>query len=393
MRYCRTIFVLGLSLLILGLGVALAPAQPATENGPRLTAEQQRKLESWKARLDDVLKAEQSVLRQVYVIEAEQHRQQQELDKIIDMLDQVRNRSEAAETELNTLTADHLKRTGRVKKTMRGMYKLGRGGMWRVLFESKDVKTFLIRYKALRSFLLGEAKQMRAYRDKAENLSQKRRELAEDIETLTELKADAESRREAVWLEQQKRITLLDQIQRNKALALRVTRELQEQDKALADKMREMGENPPVRAVLPESLVLDFTRRKGYLRIPVKGAIVGHFGKQTERRFGTVTRNNGIDISAAEGAEVTAVADGTVVYIGDFLGYGRVLIIDHGDRYHTMYAHLDRFFVSKGDALKAGTVIGTVGRTGSLDGAQLHFELRHKGQAQDPLDWFEIGGN
>ncbi|MCF8091550.1 MAG: M23 family metallopeptidase, partial [Desulfotignum sp.] len=72
-------------------------------------------------------------------------------------------------------------------------------------------------------------------------------------------------------------------------------------------------------------------------------------------------------------------------------GYGNLVIIDHGENYYTLYAHLQEMFKKKGEAVNKGEVIATAGDTGSVKGLCLHFELRHHGRPVDPLKWLEKG--
>jgi septal ring factor EnvC (AmiA/AmiB activator) len=102
-----------------------------------------------------------------------------------------------------------------------------------------------------------------------------------------------------------------------------------------------------------------------------------------------VTFNRGIEIAAAQGKDIVAVAEGAVIYADWFKGYGRLIIVDHGSGYFTLYAHASDILVKAGEAVRGGHVIGKVGDSGSLEGPQLYFELRHKGKPQDPLAWLQ----
>jgi septal ring factor EnvC (AmiA/AmiB activator) len=82
------------------------------------------------------------------------------------------------------------------------------------------------------------------------------------------------------------------------------------------------------------------------------------------------------------------VADGEVRFAGWFRGYGKLVILDHGDEYFSVSGHLDRVLVEIGDRVATADVIGAVGQTGSLAGPRLYFELRLGRQALDPRDWF-----
>ena len=117
------------------------------------------------------------------------------------------------------------------------------------------------------------------------------------------------------------------------------------------------------------------------------GMLASTFGRQEHPRFHTVTFNRGIEITAPQGRDIVAVAEGTVIYADWFKGYGRLIILDHGSGYFTLYAHASDILIKTGDAVSGGQVIAKVGDSGSLEGPQLYFELRHKGKPQDPLTW------
>jgi murein hydrolase activator len=130
-----------------------------------------------------------------------------------------------------------------------------------------------------------------------------------------------------------------------------------------------------------------FAARRGKLPRPADGPITVGFGRVVDPRFNTVTVQNGLDIAARAGASVRAVAPGRVAHAGWFKGYGNLVILDHGDGYHTLVAHLGSMRAAMGVAVEAGAVLGTVGDSGSLKGAYLYFEVREKGRPVDPRPW------
>ena len=128
--------------------------------------------------------------------------------------------------------------------------------------------------------------------------------------------------------------------------------------------------------------------KAGSMTWPVPGRIDARFGRQQSSRFGTMVNRNGIDIGAAVGEPVRAVQAGTVAYADAFAGFGRVVIVDHGGRFYTLYGHLASVDVSKGAAVQAGDEIGTVGMapTGT---PSLYFEVRIDGRPADPVQWLK----
>ena len=138
----------------------------------------------------------------------------------------------------------------------------------------------------------------------------------------------------------------------------------------------------------PQPYAGDFARGQGQLDWPVRGDLVGRFGNEVHPKWGTVTPNNGIDIACAVGTAVRAVAKGRVDFVSDDYGtYGQMVLLNHGDGFYTMYAHLSTIAVSVNQEVIAGATIGRSGDTGSLKGPVLHFEVRKGGAALDPMGW------
>lgn len=125
----------------------------------------------------------------------------------------------------------------------------------------------------------------------------------------------------------------------------------------------------------------------GRLEWPVRGEVLRAFGRSVHPRFKTVTLNNGINISAASGAPVAAVGTGRVEFSDHLPGFGRCVILDHGEGYYTLYAYLDGVFVPRGAEVAQGQVIAEVGGPGGGDPPQLYFEVRHGRTPLDPADW------
>jgi murein DD-endopeptidase MepM/ murein hydrolase activator NlpD len=109
---------------------------------------------------------------------------------------------------------------------------------------------------------------------------------------------------------------------------------------------------------------------------PINGRLMGGYGVRSDPFSGEGAMHTGVDISAPQGTPVHAAADGIVVHAGWNTGYGRCVIIDHGNNYQTWYAHLSRFEVIEGQEIRQGEVLGAVGSSGRSTGAHLHYEVR-----------------
>jgi len=118
---------------------------------------------------------------------------------------------------------------------------------------------------------------------------------------------------------------------------------------------------------------------------PVGGRITSPFGLR--RFFNNQQRRPhvGIDIAAAIGTPIAAPADGIVANTGDFFFNGKSVIIEHGLGLKSVYAHLDSIAVQVGDTVSTGQLLGTVGATGRVTGAHLHWSIGLNGEWVNPL--------
>ncbi len=132
-----------------------------------------------------------------------------------------------------------------------------------------------------------------------------------------------------------------------------------------------------------------FSLARGKLPWPVNGNVIKRFGLERNLMTGTLTDNPGIDIQAREGDEVLAVQGGICTRITYLRGFGTTMLIEHGDGYYTVYAHLGDVWVGEGEEVEAGRIIGTVGDTGTVESPRLHFQIWHKRQNEDPLEWLQ----
>jgi len=120
-------------------------------------------------------------------------------------------------------------------------------------------------------------------------------------------------------------------------------------------------------------------------RWPLSGRITSGYGWRRDPFTKRRDFHTGIDIRGVTGRIVRASKAGRVVYSGWMGGYGRVVVIDHGKDYSTLYAHCSSLLVRKGQRVSAGQAIGKVGSTGRATGPHLHFEVRYRNKSINPL--------
>lgn len=112
------------------------------------------------------------------------------------------------------------------------------------------------------------------------------------------------------------------------------------------------------------------------------------YGYRRDPIYGTTRFHAGMDFSSNVGTPVYATGDGRVSYADWRSGYGNVIDIDHGYNYTTRYAHLSEILVRNGQTVSRGDLIGKVGNTGKSTGSHLHYEVRYRGEPQNPVNYY-----
>ena len=125
---------------------------------------------------------------------------------------------------------------------------------------------------------------------------------------------------------------------------------------------------------------------------PVNGGYINSgFGYRNDPFTSKPRFHYGQDITVSSGTNIYAPSDGVVKYAARQGGFGKVIKLDHGYGYRTIFAHLDKFYVKWGQKVKRGDLIGKTGNTGRSAGPHLHYEVHRNGVPQNPLDYFFSG--
>ncbi|HTW59250.1 MAG TPA: M23 family metallopeptidase [Terriglobales bacterium] len=123
---------------------------------------------------------------------------------------------------------------------------------------------------------------------------------------------------------------------------------------------------------------------------PVDGQITASFGERIDPFNGEGAFHSGVDISSAYGTAVIAPADGIVTFADELGGYGRAIMINHGNGISTRYGHLSGFAVTAGQAVHRGDVIGYIGTSGRSTGPHLHYEVRINDTPVNPYKYLRM---
>ncbi|MFQ5881786.1 MAG: murein hydrolase activator EnvC family protein [Candidatus Methylomirabilales bacterium] len=277
-------------------------------------------------------------------------------------------------------------------RRVRALYKHGQFGTLRLLFSAESLTDMARRVRYLRAITAQDRALSERYTTKVTEFNTKQEALKSRRAALARSRRRARATRKEIAEEKWRHRILLASVREEKQGYLTAIRELEAAATDLQQLINQLGQREKAVSRPPPSLPPSpFTALKGKLPWPTEGELTSRFGRQENPKFKTVIFNKGIGIRAAPGREIQAIYDGMVLYADWFRGYGKLIIVDHGQGFYTLYAHASDLLVQVGDTVRAGQAIGRVGETGSLKGPQLYFELRHQGEPQDPLVWLSPG--
>lgn len=152
------------------------------------------------------------------------------------------------------------------------------------------------------------------------------------------------------------------------------SRSLDEIEKMALNKGDEFASMPLIAPVQQDKL-----KRKIHL--------LSGFGKRMHPIYKVMKMHKGIDFTAPKGTPIQATGDGKVITAKRSASYGRYVVIRHNDEYETLYAHMNKILVKKGQKVKRGEQIGTIGNTGRSTAPHLHYEVHQNGRAVNPIDY------
>jgi len=258
----------------------------------------------------------------------------------------------------------------------RALYKLGELSYLRMLL-SVDRPSDLFRgYRFVSALARRDNQRIAGFRSDLAALAATRAELERKTREALELRASRERTRRGLDADRRRKEKLLTEIVERKETHAAYLQELEEAEARLQQLLQ---------GLTADDVAVPIPVFKGSLPWPVAGRVRVPFGRRKHPRFETYTVENGIEIAAPEGTAVTAVHEGTVAFADRFRGYGLMVVLDHGGKHHTLYAHLADVRVQPGQKVATGQVLGAVGS--GVEGAGLYFEIRFQGRPEDPAEW------
>jgi len=299
-------------------------------------------------------------------------------------------RAEADAEEIEARLAE-LERAMAVRAN--ALYRAGELGAVRLVFSAGDLRGFFRRVQTLRRLLRHDTELLASHREQSRALAAARTRASQaDAAASAAERALARRTRELAAERERKRV-LVARMRQSRTRERRALAELEVAARALEETVAAWGGGTAAPAAAAPAGP-GFAALEGRLPTPLEeGRLRGGFGRVVDPESRTATFRKGVTWAAPRGEPVHAVAAGRVRFAGPFRGYGNTVIVDHGDDYFTVSAHLARIDVERGAPVAAGDALGAVGESGSLSGPKLYFEVRRGGRALDPEAWLASFGS
>lgn len=348
-----------------------------------------RKIEQTEARFQVFTEREATVLSSLaeldYAVDRARRRVQANRNELVDLEDQIRASREHYTQLVDSVDTNE----AYAAKRLIALYKLNRNGTIPVLASSGSIYEMIKRKKYLERILTHDEQVRQSLLEEKMRLRQILDQLDAQQAQKKRLEADIDAQIEDLSRNRADRTRVLERIRSEKSLQLAAIESMKAAAITLDQTVEKLAAQPEPRNV---AVRLDsFSDYKGLLKMPISGKIICFFGPRKDTKFNVNVFRSGIDIQARKGAVIQSVFAGRVLFADWFKGYGNMVIIDHGDGYYTVYAHLEELFKQKGYYVNTGEDIATVGDTASMDGPILHFEVRHHGKPLDPMEWIVNG--
>ena len=262
------------------------------------------------------------------------------------------------------------------------VYKRGRSGYARLLFGASDLRDFSRATRAVAALASINERRIAEHKRTLDELTTQRAALEQSAAELRARETEARSTRAAAERAVLDLSTHIARIDSRRDLTAQYAGELQVAYERIQQQLAAAAGG---RA--REALAIPLVPFRGSLEWPVQGKLAGRFGQAVDRLGGTAARN-GIEIAVAENSPVRAVHGGTVGLAGPYIGFGNLVILEHGANNYSLYGYLATVGVERGATIEAGAELG---RSGSAPAGPpaLYFEMRIDGRSVDPLQWLK----
>lgn len=329
------------------------------------------KLKTQKQKINKI----ESALKESELAIAKNSKSLNELDFSIEL-----NRSEKnqLQKQIKKLTQNKKQQQKALSSQLKSAYMTGSHDYSKLLLNQENIATFertLTYYSYLNKARLTQLDKLKIT---LIQLEEKQNELAQTQAKLLTLLAEQKQKRKSLLIAKNQRKGNLALLKKQFTNTTSSVEYLKKNEQILIETLKNLQED------IKQQLTFEGLKStKGKLKWPSRGRLKHKFG---QRKYGKL-KWKGVLINAKEGASVTTIHNGKVVFADWLKGFGWVIVIDHGKGFMSLYGHNQALLKSVGEEVSQGELIALVGQSGGQENPGLYFEIRHKGQAINPTKW------
>jgi murein DD-endopeptidase MepM/ murein hydrolase activator NlpD len=352
-------------------------------------ADIQRQIEQKNKELRKIKRQERSVMGNLIKTQKEVDKISSDLSKLKNRVGKTEKRMQSINVELNRTQVDIQKVRGNINSRKEqlnirlvSIYKYGYQSYLEILFQVKNFGEFISRFEMVGNFVRNDLEMLKQLQQQHNYISQKKQAISEYQDELERqkrvydrLKSEAQKQHGRLLSKASNQRRALSDIQNDRQKLEQALDELEELSRSMESEIR--NEQVKNHAVLGTGTYI----------WPVKGRISSRFGYRPHPILKKIKYHSGIDIAAPKGTPILAADSGVVIFSKYNGGYGKMITVDHGVGYSTVYGHASVLLVGYGQKVTKGQKIALVGSTGLSTGPHLHFEVRKNGVPQDPLKY------
>jgi len=367
-----------------GLALLNCQPQPHAQQSDRTRTESQsrhatERLQTLQREAEGLAAEERTLLNELRRLELAREIKAEQLKEATTEADRARLQLQATTARIEQLEHQDVAARPALRARLVEIYKLGRGRYVRLLLSARDARDLGRALRMVGAFARLDRERVAAYQGTLEALKSARSDLQKRMQRTEALRIEAQTDAAGAAAAAQARAARISDIDRRRDLNAQLAGELQAAQQKLQATLRDLASGLPTKdAPLP------LRPFRGALDWPTTGTVrrAGQPGTARERGSGA------IEIDAPEGTPVRAVHDGSAAFADTFMGFGNLVILDHGAQAYTLYGDLLDVLVSRGGPVERGQIIGHVGQA-PAGGPGLYFELRIDGRPADPLQWLK----
>lgn len=329
------------------------------------------KLKTQKQKINKI----ESALKESELAIAKNSKSLNELDFSIELN---RSQQNQLQKQIKKLTQNKKQQQKALSSQLKSAYMTGSHDYSKLLLNQENIATFertLTYYSYLNKARLTQLDKLKIT---LIQLEEKQNELAQTQAKLLTLLAEQKQKRKSLLIAKSKRKGNLALLKKQFTNTTSSVEYLKKNEQILIETLKNLQED------IKQQLTFEGLKStKGKLKWPSRGRLKHKFG---QRKYGKL-KWKGVLINAKEGASVTTIHNGKVVFADWLKGFGWVIVIDHGKGFMSLYGHNQALLKSVGEEVSQGELIALVGQSGGQENPGLYFEIRHKGQAINPTKW------